>query len=71
MICTEFARNIYIFEKILPIMQTVGDGVPDVPRRVFETESYIFAIINIYIQSIPGLLTLSTSSKKTFQLCKL
>jgi len=31
MICTEFVSIIYIFEKILPIMQTVGDGVPDVP----------------------------------------
>ena len=27
-------------------MQSVGDGVLDVPRRVYEAEGYIFAIVN-------------------------
>jgi len=38
--------------KNLPIMQTVGDGVPDVPRRVYEAEGYIFAIVNPFSWSV-------------------
>jgi len=30
-------------------MQTVGDGVPDVPCRVYEAGGYIFVIVNFFI----------------------
>jgi len=33
-------------------MQSVGDGVLDVPRRVYEAEGYIFAIVNPFSWSV-------------------